>query len=346
MTDAAQHGEMMLSVLAGEEGRLVSELENLVAWLANEKPWPDVILLSNVMLIGVVRRLKAALGRPVLCSLQGEAPFLDQLLPKHRERAWRRLAERVRDIDGFLPVSHDYGRLMAERLGIENARLHVVHNGIDLAPAAAADTAPQEPTTAPTIGYVARLCEDKGLPLLVDAFLQLKKRGRVPGLRLSVGGVLLDTDRALLASLERRLEKAGVRGDVEFHTNMDQARKWRLLRSVQVLSVPAHYGESFGLYVLEALACGVPVVQPNTAAFPELIEETGGGVLFRPHDVDSLSEALEGLLTDTERARELGRQGRRVVEERFTAVRMAEQVASVCAEVCESSARTPASSKG
>ena len=62
--------------------------------------------------------------------------------------------------------------------------------------------------------------------------------------------------------------------------------------------MPARYGEAFGLYVIEAMAAGVPVVQPRVAAFPELIEATGGGVLCAADDAQSLAEAIEELLLD------------------------------------------------
>ena len=90
-----------------------------------------------------------------------------------------------------------------------------------------------------------------------------------------------------------------------------------------MFSVPALYGEAFGLYVIEALAAGVPVVQPRTAAFPELIEATGGGVLCEPGDPQALAEAIEELLLDPARARALGEAGRRAVFEKFSAEAMA-----------------------
>ena len=130
--------------------------------------------------------------------------------------------------------------------------------------------------------------------------------------------------------LRERLQAGGLLGDADFNPNLDRAGKLALLRSLSVFSVPARYGEAFGLYVIEALAAGVPVVQPRVAAFPELIEATGGGVLCAPDDPEALAEAIEGLLLDPARARALGEAGQRAVFERFSAGAMAQAVAEAC----------------
>jgi len=326
MTDAEGLGALTLSMLKGEEGRQSRELEKLVAALSDGAR-PDVVCLSNVLLAGLVRRLKQDLGAPVLCTLQGEAPFLDALPGKYSAECWSVLAERARDIDGFVPVSRYYGDLMRERLGLDDSRVHVVHNGIDLADLR---ESPAPQPGVPTIGYMARMCPDKGLPTLVDAFVELKRRGSIGGLRLRAAGVLLRADEAPLRELERRLEAAGFRGDAEFRPNVERREKLELLRSLSVFSVPATYGESFGLYLLEALALGVPVVQPRHGAFPEILDATGGGVLCEPDDPVSLADGLEQLLLDPERARAMGARARAVVLERFGVERMAREVEDVC----------------
>jgi glycosyltransferase involved in cell wall biosynthesis len=168
------------------------------------------------------------------------------------------------------------------------------------------------------------MCREKGLDTLVEAFLLLRQRGRVGNLKLRVGGSCGPADEAFVNSLRERLQASGLLDDVEFHPNLDRASKVAMLRSLSVFSVPALYGEAFGLYVIEALAAGVPVVQPRTAAFPELIEATGGGVLCAAGDAQALAEAVEELLLDPARARALGDAGRHAVTERFSAETMAQ----------------------
>src|SRR5208283_2420020 len=124
-------------------------------------------------------------------------------------------------------------------------------------------------------------------------------------------------------ALRQRLRAKVFLDDVEFFPNVDRAGKLAFLRSLSVFSVPALYGEAFGLYVIEAMASGVPVVQPRHAAFPELIALTGGGVLCEPDNPTALADAIEPLLLDAARARALGETGRKAVREKFNADTMA-----------------------
>ncbi len=325
MTDAPLLGELTLSTLRGEEGNQAQELERLVKWLQGE-PKMDVVCLSNIMLVGAARRLRQALGTPIVCSMQGELPFLDSLPSAYREAAWQTVRERAQDVDAFLAVSHHYGEQLRQRLDLPKEKVHVVHNGI-----ATEDwSEPRDQQGPPVLGFLARLCEEKGLPELVDAFVRLKQSGRVPDLRLRAVGVTLKMDLPLLESLRRQLRKAGFEDSAEFHSNVDKSEKIRLVKTFTVLSVPANYEESFGLYLLEAMASGIPVVQPRHAAFPEILEATGGGVLCEPRDPADLADKLEGLFLDPERREHLGRTGQRAVEQGFTARHMASGFADVC----------------
>jgi len=278
------------------------------------------------LLAGLAPGIKRRLGCRVICSLQGEDSFLDSLPEPHRTQAWAGLAATVPHVDCFVGVSRYYADLMAARMGLAPEKIAVVRNGValeSLAPAAA-------PPEVPTIGYFARLCHGKGLHLLVEAFILLKERGNLPGLRLRIGGAKTALDEAYVTDQEARLIEAGVRQDVEILPNIPAEDKTRFLQSLSVLSVPATYGESFGLFVIEAMACGVPVVEPEHAAFPEIIHATGGGVLCAPEDPGSLAAALEQLLLTPGLALELGRRGRAAVEKDFSATRMARDFAAVC----------------
>jgi glycosyltransferase involved in cell wall biosynthesis len=332
MTDPSGLGALTLSVLRGEEGRQVGEVDKLISWIKGlEKP--DVILLSNAMLLGLARRIKEEVGCPVLCTLQGEAPFLDALSPKHSDACWQTLTERARDIAAFLPVSKYTGDLMGERLSLDPARVHVVHNGIELDEFRPSSAAPAQPT----IGFLARLCADKGLPQLVDAFIELHQRGSVAGLQLRAGGVCLSVDEPLVRAQEQKLRDAGISvgpgAEAEIRRGLSVPEKLELLQGSTLLSVPAEYGESFGLYLLEAMATGVPVVQPRIHGFPEVVEATGGGVLYEPGGkgpANALANALEGLLLEPGKARALGESARAAIQANFTTERMARDVAEVC----------------
>ncbi|MCI0746929.1 MAG: glycosyltransferase family 4 protein [Verrucomicrobia subdivision 3 bacterium] len=318
-TRATDLGELTVSMLRGEEGNQIAELDKLIAWL-RAQPKPDAIFLSNVLLAGLARRLQHELDAPVFCHLQGEDSFLDGLPEPFRGQAWDILVKRCGDIALFIAPSHYFGQLMAKRLQLPSERVRVVYNGIKLDGFAPAP-APPDP---PVLGYFARMCREKGIDTLVDAFLVLKRRDRIKGLRLKIGGSLGPADEPFVEELKQKL--AEFPESFEFHPNLDLLAKQQFYRSLTVMSVPALYGEAFGLYVIEALASAVPVVQPSVAAFPELITATGGGLLCEPGSVESLADAVESLLANPEKARRMGLAGREAVVRDFDVQGMTEKI--------------------
>ncbi len=328
MTSAHDLGSMTVSMLRGPAGNQAKELERLIAWLQTQRRF-DVICLSNALLLGLAGRLRQALGVPVVCHLQGEDTFVDSLTEPYRQQAWELLNQQSRSVDRFIAVSHYYARAIGQRIGLERSRLRVAHNGIDLAGFEPTDT-PDDP---PTVGYLARMCADKGLVTLIEAFIMLAGRAEHQRVRLRVCGAMLPQDRALVAECQKRLAEAQLADRVDWHANIDRQEKTRLLRGLAAFSVPATYGESFGLYVLEAMASGVPVVQPDHAAFGELIEATGGGLLCAANDPAALADGLGQLLNDPDRAAALGRAGRDAVLTDFSDDQMARRVADALADL-------------
>ena len=327
-------GDLTISMLRGEEGNQIRELNELIGWL-KEHPHPDVICLSNALLAGLVRALKQGLRSPVVCMLQGEDYFLDSLPEAQRDQAWKTLAERAAQADLFIAPTKYFGDLMGKRLGLPAGRVRVVYNGINLDGFDAAEIANRKSQIAnpPALGYFARMCREKGLDRLVEGFILLKRRAGSQNLKLRIGGGCGPSDEPFVDSLRDRLKAFGVMHDVEFYMNLTREQKLAFLHSLTVFCVPALYGEAFGLYIIEALASGVPVVQPRHAAFPELIEATGGGVLYEPGHPEALADAVEQLLLNPEKARALGETGRRAALEKFSAKRMAEQILQVFQEV-------------
>lgn len=312
-TRAADVGDLTVSMLRGEDGYQASELDALAGWLEGQ-PRPDIISLSNAMLLGMADTLRSRLKAPVVCMLQGEDAFLDDLPEPHRSEAWRLLAERARRVELCIAPSHYYGERMRERLGLAPGQVAVLWNGIrpeGFKPA----PLHQDP---PVLGFFARMCREKGLDTFVEAFLLLKRRAKLSRLRCKIGGGCGPSDEAFVAGLKNRLEAAGVLGSVEFHPNLTREQKQEFFSTLTALSVPALYGEAFGLYLVEAWACGVPVVQPRHASFPELIGASGGGLLCEPGNAASLAERLAEVLEHPGRAAELGRAGRAAFEKHFT----------------------------
>lgn len=327
-TRAADVGELTISMLRGEEGNQARDLEEMIGWFHSQPPL-DVICLSNALMVGMARKMRAELRAPVVCYLQGEDAFLDSFPEEFRKPTWSLLAERCRDVDLFIAPSQYFADVMSRRLSLPAEKMKVVYNGINLEGYSSA-AAPPNP---PVIGYFARMCREKGLDTLVEAYILLRKRDRVKNVKLHIGGGCGPSDESFVASLHQRLASAGVLQDVQFFRNLERGPKQEFLRNLSVFSVPALYGEAFGLYIIEALASGVPVVQPEVAAFPELIAATGGGRLCTPGDAGALADALEQVLADPKLAHMLGQKGRQAVVERFTSEHMARQIIEVCGTV-------------
>jgi glycosyltransferase involved in cell wall biosynthesis len=123
--------------------------------------------------------------------------------------------------------------------------------------------------------------------------------------------------------LKRDFARRGLRARVRFLGSFQRSERIRFLSSLAVLSVPVPGGTAFGTFILEALAAGVPVVQPRLGGFTELVSDTAGGLLYEPNSPEALAEALAELLTDPRKAREMGEAGRRAVRARYTAASMA-----------------------
>ncbi|MFN0075923.1 MAG: glycosyltransferase family 4 protein [Prosthecobacter sp.] len=329
MTSAKSLGEMALGSLLGTEGRQWGEWQKLIEWIRNE-PKFDVVSFSNSLLSGLAPTIAKELGIPVVCSLQGEDSFLDTLPEPYREQCWDAMRTNARSIRRFIAPSQYYADLMRQRLAAAPDQMIVIPNGID---ASSFTTSSPDPNW-PTIGYFARMIHGKGLTTLVDAFIELAKRGTVPRVKLRIGGAKTPVDETYVAGLVGKLKAAGLTNRVEFHPNVSFKDKVHFFHDLTVFSVPATYGEAFGLYVIEAAASGVPVVQPAHGAFPELVAATGGGVLCQPDDAKALADALETLLNDDEQREKLSKTAMAKVRQEFSATRMAERFEAVLLEAC------------
>lgn len=337
-TSAKDLGELTVSTLRGEEGFQAKEIRKLVRYLEGLPPF-DLVVIPNGLLISLAAPMKRALRRPVVCTLQGEDLFLGGLSEAHREESLALMARHAPSVDAFIAPSDYYATFMAEYLGIPRAGIHVVPLGIHLD---GFDPSPREASAPFTVGYFARVAPEKGLHLLAEAYAILRKDLGLEAGRLEAAGYLGAQHRGYLAGVEEALEKAGLRREFRYHGTVDRPAKLAFLRTVDVLSVPSPYAEPKGLYLLEAMASGVPWVQPRHGAFPELQETTGGGLLFAPNDARSLAEQLLSLARDRDQARELGRRGALGVRRHYTAARMAERSLEVFKMVTDAASR-PAS---
>ncbi len=307
-------------MLKGEHGYQKKEINKLVYALETELK-PQIVNLTNVLLSGIVPTMKDRLKVPVLATLQGDDIFLEALPEKYRTPAIDLIRENSKHIDGFISTSVYYADFMAEYLGIPREKIHIVYPGLNLH--GHGGERPERNGEPFTIGYFARIDPQKGFHNIVDAFRILKSQGGCPPCRLRASGWMGDHNRPYFEEQLKKLEDANLLADFEYVDSPDHASKVRFFRGVDVLSVPTTYREPKGLYLLEAWANGIPVVQPRHGSFPELVEATGGGLLAEPDDPEDLARVLREVLDDPVRVTEMGRKAQQIVKERFHADAMA-----------------------
>ena len=332
--DPKSLGEMTVSMLKGERGFQAKEIAKLLDWLRNE-PRFDIIIIPYSLLLGLAEPLKRELKVPVGCTLQGDDLFLDGLGPTHRQQSLELIRDASRHVDGFFPVSEYYRGFMSGYLGVPREKMQVIPIGINME-----GYNPRGPRVGDlfTVGYFARVAPEKGLQVLCDAYTRLRERNREGKARLIAAGYLPPEHLPYLNHARTGLQAAGLAHEFEYRGEVDRVEKIHFLRKLDVLSVPTVYAEPKGMFLLEAMASGVPVVQPRRGAFPEIIEKTGGGLLVEPDNPDALAEGILSLWRDPERATTLARAGAAGVREHYDVGRMAETAESVYGSVARGTA--------
>lgn len=323
LTSAHAQGEMTYLMLALEQSHLEKELAKLIAWIESSDP-PDLIILSNALLAGFTRALQEHFQIPVVCTFQGEDSFLDGLPEPWKKKCWEEMALRLQDCDALVSPSKFYAQLMERRLAL--SEVAVIPNGIDFSSYRTREGEPKY-----HLGYLARMNELKGLGLLIDAYIHLND----PSVRLAIAGTMSGSDGAYVLEQKAKLNEAGLADQVEWFPDLTLEEKANFLSSLRLFSVPAIYPEAFGLYLIEAMASAVPVVMPRASAFTEIIENAECGLLVEPNSSLALSQALQTLLADPERAQDLGKKGRRAVESHYHQKIMAKNYEALFRKVME-----------
>jgi glycosyltransferase involved in cell wall biosynthesis len=321
-------GELTLSMLRGKEGVLAKEFNKLVDW-ARLEPLPDIINLPNSLLIALAAPLRQTLGRPVCCTLQGEELFIDGLLPEFRKSAIDLIRRRVNEVDRFIAVSTYAAGFMSEYLGIPEQKIAVVPLGIQMEGYQRSDLS----SDVFRVGYFARIAPEKGLHLLAEAYAQFRSRSGPGRIQLEIAGYASRDQQAYLARARGTLEEAGFGDEFSYRGVVDRAGKLEFLKGLGVLSVPATYDEPKGMFLLEAMAGGVPVVQPRRGAFVEVLENTGGGLLVEPDNAEALAEGIHTLWRDRALRATLSDRAFSGVRAHYTIERSAKRLIEVYEEV-------------
>jgi glycosyltransferase involved in cell wall biosynthesis len=327
--DPRSLGELTVSMLRGEDGFQRKEIGKLLDWLRTERKF-DIVNLPYALLLGLAAPLRRALNVPIVCTLQGEDLFLDGLGESHKRESLRLIKDAAVHIDAFLPVSRYYQDYMPGYLGLPREKMRVVPIGINLD-----GYVPRQRlrTDTFTIGYFARIAPEKGLHVLADAYRELRSRPGIGKSRLVAAGYLAPEHHDYLDGIRKKLRDWRLESDFEYQGEVDRAQKIIFLQNLDVLSVPATYAEPKGIFLLEAMASGVPVVQPRRGAFPEIVETTGGGLIVEPDSSSALADGLLELWRNPARADALGAAGAEGVRRHYTVGRMAETAEAVYHEV-------------
>ena len=324
MTKASLLGETAVSMLQGASGRQAKELDRLIDYLRKSSR-PDVVVLSNAMLLGMAPQIARRIGCKVVCMLQDEHDFIDALPGQYASDAWDLMRKNAESVSMFVAPSKYYADLMAPRLGLPDGSVKVCRNGIDPQGYAPADRTPE----TPTIGFLSRLHPDKGLDLLTDAFIELKRQPGLENAGLVIAGGLTQNFRDYVDKIKQTLDNAGVSGSVRWIDDFDRQSKRDFLPKLSVMCVPDRSGPAAGMFVIESLLAGVPLVEPRCGALTELIEDTGGGLLYDPDTPGDMIAKLTELLTDPPRARDMGQSGRKIALEQFTAQAAAKRLTAL-----------------
>jgi glycosyltransferase involved in cell wall biosynthesis len=319
------------SMLLGQKGYQNHELERLVDFLKNLQK-PDIVHFSNALLLGMAEQIREEVKVPVIFSLQDEDVWVDAMEESWRERIWKLMAEKSRDVDAFIAVSSWFAGMMQQKMKIPSDKIHIVHIGVK-----PENYIYSSPATSPlAIGYLSRICEENGFEILVDAFILLKKDPQFKELKLKVTGGMTGDDKPFFHRQLKKMEENNLLRDIEIQNEFTTDDLKDFFKSLSVLSVPVLKGEAFGLYQVEALASGVPLVQPDLGAFPEIILTSGGGVIYSPNTAMALAAKLKEVLSDQKQLQYMSISGRKAVEERFNCSALTQKMIDIYHQITKS----------
>jgi glycosyltransferase involved in cell wall biosynthesis len=296
----------------GEDGKQQEELERMTDWIT-ENCNPDIIHISNALLLGLAHRIREKINAPVVCSLQDEDVWVDVMKPDSRDKVWSLMHEKSADVDAFIAVSHYFADLMKHKMKLENHRIFPIYLGVDPAEYVFSDASGKERI----IGFISRMCYQNGLDIAIDAFILLKKLSEFDDVKLCITGGYTAYDFKYLSRLKKQIRKAGLEDAVIVHPSFEGAGRKEFFSKVALGTVPVRNGEAFGIYLPEFMACGIPVIQPTLGAFPEIVNLSGGGRTYSPNTPEELAKNWAEVLGDKKLLSSLSRQARKGVEQYF-----------------------------
>jgi glycosyltransferase involved in cell wall biosynthesis len=273
--------------------------------------------------------MKQKLNVPVVCSLQDEDVWVDVMKPSFREKVWKLMGERASDVDAFIAVSDYYARVAKQWINLPKEKMHTIYLGVDPADYPFINSIKKQRE----IGFISRMNRENGLDILIDAFILLKKDQKYNDVQLHITGGSTGEDANFIKEQKKKLEELGIRPFAHFWEGFEMNHRKHFLNRMQFISVPVRNGEAFGMYLSEAMASGIPVVQPALGAFPEIVNRGGGGVIYQPNTPETLAKTLKDLLDNPSKTERLSNEARASVETYFDINKQAEKLVKVYEEL-------------
>lgn len=323
-TSTEGYEELTINMIEGDNAFRKTEVERLIRYILKEGK-PDIIHLSNALILGIARQLKKRIDVKVVCSLLNEDDWIDDMDEPFRSRAWQMVAKEASYVDVFVTPSNYYRELFNSKTGLKGENVHVVPLGFD----PETDDVQRPDREPSSLGYFSRVSSHNGFDKLVDAFIEMKKQDKIPGLSLKVCGGYTGTDKEFISAQIRKIREHKLEKSIKIYPEFAGEKKIEFFRDVDVISVPVRKYDGYGLYLLEANAAGVPVVQPATGAFPEIVEKTRGGIIYTPDTVKELADNLTSLMKDKILITSLGENGRKTVRQEFSLRKMSDGLSEV-----------------
>ena len=235
------------------------------------------------------------------------------------------LTERIREARAVITCCGANLEYLNQIAPSQKSKFSLVYHGVNLKDfQPVSNPGPSSVPKVPVILSVGRLVEKKGFQDLLQALLIVKERG----LRFQCA---IYGDGPLGQQLGKWIDEHGMAGEVILHGDRTQHELVAAYHSATLFiltPVQTDDGDRDGIpnVLVEAMAIGLPVITTAVAGIPELVEHNQNGLLYQPHDVDSISSGIIELLRNPEKCRQFGRAASKKVREQFDIVQAAQQL--------------------
>lgn len=291
-TTAKGMGKMTVSMLKGEAGRQKEELHVLADWLAQHEK-PDVIHLSNALLLGLAPTLRERVNDAIICTLQDEDVWVNGMDAPYPEQTWELIRENSRYVDAFITPSQYYKNFIADKMADDKTITQLFN------PVRQVRKSPlPERFGKKTIGFLSPISANTGADILVDALMLLNEDPQTKDIQVHFFGGYTGDYQAVLREMQKKIKKNKLKNQLRFYDQVTDAEKQRFFDGITAIASPSKREEAFGTHLTESLAQAIPIIVPKHGAYTEIIQQTGAGILYEPNDAKQLAATIQTMLAD------------------------------------------------